>query len=128
MPVTSKRKFGDLGEKIALNFLKSKGYKILDTNFQNRSGRQLGEIDIIARDFKNNELVFAEVKTREYQKYKDSLPEENITYFKLKRLSKTANVYLRQKKLENSDYRFDAISIWLDYSSHRAKIKHIKNI
>lgn len=128
MPITPKRKFGDLGEKIATNFLKSKGYEILDKNFQNNFGRQIGEIDIVARDPKDNEIVFVEVKAREYKKYKDSLPEENITYFKLTKLSKIANVYLRQRKIENSDYRFDAISIWLDYLSRRAKIKHIKNI
>lgn len=128
MSITPKRKFGDLGEKIAVNFLKNKGYEILDTNFQNNWGRRLGEIDIAAKDLKNGETVFIEVKTREYQKYKNSLPEENITYSKLRRLAKIANLYLKQKKLGDCDFRFDAISIWLDYSSRRAKVKHIKNI
>ena len=73
---TLKRNFGDLGEKLAARYLRNKNYQILDTNFQNNSGRRLGEIDIIALE--KNELVFIEVKTREMKKYADTLPEENI--------------------------------------------------
>ena len=65
---------------------------------------------------------------REYEKFKDTLPEENITYPKLRRLAKIANAYLRQKRLENADYRFDAISVWLDETSRKAKIKHLKSL
>ncbi len=123
MPITQKRSFGDLGEKLAVRYLKDKGYRILDLNFQNATGRRLGEIDIIAQDQK--ELVFAEVKTREMKKYSDTLPEENITHIKLLRLEKIASTYIRLKKLEDMDYRFDALSVWLDPASKKAKIKHI---
>ncbi len=123
--VTNKRKFGDLGEKIAIKFLKNKKYKIVETNFKNKTGRMLGEIDIIAQDIQANELVFVEVKTREYNKFKDTLPEENITSMKLKKLVRVANFYLQNKKLTAAQYRFDAISVWLDLKSKKAKVKHI---
>jgi len=123
---TSKRSFGDLGEKLAANYLKKKGYKILDLNFQNTSGRRLGEIDIVALE--GDCLVFVEVKTREMGKYSDTLPEENITHWKLMRLEKIATAYLRLKKLEDSEYRFDALSVWLDPASKIAKIKHIESL
>ncbi len=124
--VTLKRNFGDLGEKLAVKYLTNKSYQILDTNFQNALGRRLGEIDIIARD--REELVFVEVKTREMKKYAETLPEENITPMKLRRMAKIAEAYIRLNHLDHLDYRFDAISVWLDYESKKAKIKHIKSL
>jgi len=116
---------GKFGEDAAVKYLKKMRYKILDRNFQNNSGRRIGEIDIIARDPQEKELVFVEVKTRQYPKFKDTNPEENITYIKMKRLTRIANVYLKSKHWEDSKYRFDAISVWLEPSSKKAKIKHI---
>lgn len=121
-----KRKFGDLGEKAAAKYLKNLGYKIITTNFENKTGRKIGEIDIIAQD--KNTLVFAEVKTRELKKYQNTLPEENITYRKLKNMEKAANLYLRQNKLFHLEYRFDAISVCLDLESKETKIKHISHL
>lgn len=123
-----KSQTGKTGEQVAANFLKNMGYEILGMNFKNDSGRRLGEIDIIALDSKQNEMVFVEVKTREYNRYQDTLPEENINYQKLRKLVKIATIYLRQNKLEDCAYRFDAISVWLDYGTRMAKIKHIPNI
>ncbi|KKP86331.1 MAG: hypothetical protein UR87_C0022G0011 [candidate division CPR3 bacterium GW2011_GWE2_35_7] len=39
-----RQKLGDLGEEIASNYLKKKGYKILERQYKS----QYGEIDIIA--------------------------------------------------------------------------------
>lgn len=125
---TDKKTIGATGEQVAANFLREKGYEILDMNFQNDSGRRLGEIDIVARDNHDNEIVFVEVKTRDYQKYGHTLPEENITHQKLRRLAKIAAAYLRKNHLDDCNYRFDAISIWLDYATRMAKIKHIKGL
>ena len=124
--ISKKRQFGNIGEKAAAKYLESKGYEIIGFNYQNSLGRRLGEIDIIAK-FKN-EIVFVEVKTREMQKYQNTLPEENITYAKLRKLSKIANLYLRQHCLERCDYRFNAISVWLDLDKKRARIKHIDHL
>ena len=119
---------GPMGEKSAAAYLESINYKILDLNFKNNTGRRLGEIDIIALDKKEKELVFIEVKTREYEKYKNTLPEENITYSKLKKLEKIAQVYLKIKNLEDCPYRFDAISVWLDPRDGKSEIKHILSL
>jgi putative endonuclease len=119
---------GQTGEQVVANFLRSKNYEILDMNFKNNSGRRLGEIDIVAKDSVQNEIVFIEVKTREYSKYKDTLPEENITHQKLRKLNKIATFYLRKHHLVDSSYRFDAVSVWLDYTTRIAKIKHIKSL
>lgn len=117
---------GQTGERVAADFLRSKGFEVLDMNFKNNSGRRLGEIDIIAK--KDGQLVFVEVKTRNFQNYSGTLPEENITRDKLRKLSKIAHAYLRQHALQDASYRFDAISVWLDIPSRTAKIKHIPSM
>ena len=122
------KNLGDLGEETAVRFLKNNGYKILDRNFQNNLGRRLGEVDIIAKELRNDEIVFVEVKTRDYEKYKNTLPEENITSTKLRKLNKIANIYLQIKNLGNVPYRFDAISVWVDIETKEVKIKHIPSL
>ena len=89
-----RKKIGNIGEKVATDYLKKKGYKILDTNFQNNSGSRLGELDIVALDKDKEELVFVEVKTRNLKKFGETLPEENITYSKIRKLSKIAQYYI----------------------------------
>jgi putative endonuclease len=126
MAATSKTNLGSLGEKAAAQYLKSQGYEILDLNFKNNLGRRLGEIDIVAKD--KDELVFVEVKTRDLIHYETTLPEENITYSKLRKLAKIASAYIRLKNLENLDYRFDAVSVWLDQKSGQSEIKHILSL
>lgn len=115
-----------MGEDLAVKYLQDKGYEILDRNFCNKSGRRMGEIDIIAQ--KAKEIVFVEVKTREMLKYDCTLPEENISRQKLHKLNKIAVFYVRQKNLWSQAYRFDAISVWLDVASKKAKIKHLESI
>lgn len=44
MAKTQKQKTGDLGEEIAVNYLKNKGYEVLERNYK----KKFGEIDIIA--------------------------------------------------------------------------------
>ena len=126
--ITSRRKFGDLGEKVAAKYLKNKGYEVLGVNYQNKFGKQLGEIDIIARDIDRKELVFVEVKTRDLETYAGTLPEENITAKKIHKLAKIANQYLYRYKLQDAPYRFDAVSVWLNYRTRQAKIKHIESL
>ena len=125
---TENRSLGSLGERIAANYLKNKDYSILAMNYFNPKGKRLGEIDIIAKDPKNGEIVFVEVKSRDYLRFKDAIPEENITHAKLVKLERIAQLYMRNKSLSDSDYRFDAISIWIDSASRRAKIKHLERL
>lgn len=107
---------GKKGEEIAVNFLKNKGYKILETNW--RLGRN--EIDIIAKDGKF--IVVAEVKTRQSNQFGE--PEIAVTREKQKALIRSANAYVRIKKLD-LEVRFDIISIIL--SKDVEQINHIED-
>tara|TARA_B100000475_G_C14936870_1_gene289901 strand:- start:233 stop:604 length:372 start_codon:yes stop_codon:yes gene_type:complete len=101
---------GEEGEKIAIQYLKSKGYIIHHKNWR----MSHLEIDIIAEH--NDELIFVEVKTRSSDRYGE--PEEAVGYKKEKDLIRLADVYLEQLYLEVSA-RFDIIAIILNDSEFR---------
>lgn len=90
-------------EEEAANYLKSKGYKILERNFRT----SFGEIDIIAKD--KDSLCFVEVKFRSFPyKYE---PIQAVDLEKRKRIIKVALYYLKLKKLDLVRARFDVLSI-----------------
>ena len=94
--------FGKEGEKLAADFLKRQGYKILRLNYKTK----LGEIDIIAQD--KDTLCFIEVKTRQSDKF--GLPQEAVSWRKQAKVSKTAIIYLKENKLLDKKARFDVVS------------------
>lgn len=108
------------GEELATNFLKSKGYKIIERNFR----KGYGEIDIIAT--KNKTLVFVEVKTKS-SNYMGT-PLEQIHYRKLQTLIKTAQFYKMLNPNLPDALRMDAISVLIDKDSDKINIEHIENI
>lgn len=114
----NKKEFGDAGEDIAADFLKQKGYKIIERNY--RYGH--GEIDIIAED--DNTLVFVEVKTRKNLEF--GYPELGITKSKQKQVRKIAEAYLYEKNIIDTDCRVDVIAI-LNSPNNKPQIEHIIN-
>ncbi len=110
---------GKQGELLAVEYLKNKGIKIIETNWHYS---RFGEIDIIAEDKKN--LVFIEVKTRSSLNF--GHPLEAINNRKMAQINSVAMAYINQ----NSDkkykgYRFDAIAVIL---SKNPEITHYKDI
>ena len=112
------KKIGHIGEELAKQYLKKKGFKILHTNWLLHN---VGEIDIIAEQ--QDSLVFIEVKTRTSLDY--GSPLEAINNKKIEQLKKTALLFLSQNKTPYENIRFDAISIIL---KPEIKIYHIQNI
>lgn len=117
---------GRKGEDEAVRFLRSAGFSVLERNYKNIRGRALGEIDIVARD--GDELVFVEVKARTVESDDDTLPEEAITPEKLRRLSRIAEAYVREKQKEDVPYRFDALSIRYFEDGRSPDIRHLRSI
>jgi len=108
-----------IGEDIATNYLKKKGYKIIERNFR----KGYGEIDIVATH--QNTLVFIEVKTRTTALYGGAI--EAISYSKLQKLIRTCEYYkVLHPKLPDA-MRIDAILIDLENNEPK-NIQHIENI
>jgi putative endonuclease len=119
---------GKTGETVAANYLIKNGYSILEMNFQNNRGYRMGEIDIVAKDRETEEIVFAEVKTRQSGRNYSDHAELAINRSKYRKLSKIIFNYLRRNNMMDNDYRLDAISIEMDIKTRRAKLKHLKYI
>ncbi|OGP10698.1 MAG: hypothetical protein A2048_01990 [Deltaproteobacteria bacterium GWA2_45_12] len=101
-------RLGEEGEKIAKNFLYSKGYQIIEQNY----GGKGGEVDLIA--IKGRELHFIEVKSR--RSTQAGSPEEAVHYHKRRLLSRQAVRYaMTHEEYENYEKLFSVVSIsWID--------------
>lgn len=130
---------GEKGEKIALKFLIDKGFQIIERNYT----KKIGEIDIIAQ--KGNVIHFIEVKTivsrlpagalakvggdntfLNDQKYN---PFENVTSFKLKKLSRTIEWYLAERHVSReTSWVIDAIAVIINEKERSAKIEVLWNV
>ncbi len=107
---------GKKGEEIAADYLKSKGYKILDTNW--RKGPL--ELDIVASI--GNQIVVAEVKTR-HSTFAGE-PETAVNRDKQRKLVRAANAYVQFRNI-SEEVRFDIISILI--SGENVTIHHIED-
>jgi putative endonuclease len=120
MPKKDNLTTGTLGEKIAYQYLTSRGYKIIEKNFHKR----YTEIDIVALD--GQTVVFVEVKTRRGNLYGSG--EEAITPWKLKTLKRSAQYYMLLHPRLSSSIRIDIVSINLSCENKVEKINLYKNI
>jgi putative endonuclease len=105
---------GQEGEKLAVDFLQRKGYKILWKNWRYKHK----EVDIIAID--KEELVIVEVKLRSTDYFGD--PSEAVTKKKQRFLIEAAEAYLETRE-DEPEVRFDIVSIISGNSDHT--IEHI---
>jgi len=123
--VSITRETGDLGEKIARNYLKRKGYKILTKNYiPGWLSFDKKEIDIVAE--KEDTLCFFEVKT--LTENRDFLPEDKIDFLKQRKIKKAAESYLLENKIPlDKKWQIDIISIKIDFKAKKAKVSHFKN-
>ncbi|MFH1854928.1 MAG: YraN family protein [bacterium] len=113
------RETGNLGEDLAVKFLKKNRYKILEQNKENH----LGEIDILARTpgILKNDIVIVEVKTKSTKSFGEGF--EMVNYFKKNKLLSLAREL--QKEYPSKTIRIDIISV--DLSGKKPEIKHFVN-
>ena len=114
-----RRDTGILGEKIASDFLKKRGYHILETNYRCPHG----EIDIVAKH--KDSLVFIEVRTKRSLKF--GSPEESITPTKKQRMIATALHYQQAHNNLPTLWRIDIVVIELDQKGKPSRIELIEN-
>ena len=89
---------GQIGEEMAQEEYRKKGFKIIAKNEYNKTGKRLGEIDFIAKN--KDTLVFVEVKTRASDKGRFGSAIESVDYFKQVKILKAVKLYL----LRNRNY------------------------
>lgn len=97
------RDIGDKGEEIAVAYLESKGYTILERNYF----FERAEVDIVAYD--ESAIVFVEVKMRKNTAFGE--PAEFVTEEKQELVYKAAEAWLYERKMDGSPVRFDVIAI-----------------
>lgn len=105
---------GEEGERIAVQYLNSKGYLIYHKNW--RLGKL--EVDIIAED--GYELVFIEVKSRSSLAY--GKPEDAVDEKKELAIVNAADIYTRDFNLEVA-VRFDIVTVL--FQDNKIKVNHL---
>jgi putative endonuclease len=113
------RATGQLGEKLAQDFLKGRGYQIVETNYRIPDG----EIDIIVS--KDGVLVFVEVRAKTSRTF--GTPEESVTSRKKQKLVKVAQDYVQRHDIQESSWRIDFIAVELDSHGNPLRIEQIEN-
>jgi len=97
-------KTGSIGEKLAVNFLINKGFRIFHTNW--RTGHK--ELDIVAG--KNGTIHFVEVRSRSRGSIVS--PEQTVNRSKQRMVMAAARIYMTRYQIR-AEARFDVIAIVL---------------
>ncbi len=109
---------GDAGERAARQLLTHSGLKFLTANYRSRHG----EVDLIFRDA--DCLVFVEVKSRSLGQW--TRPSTAVNAAKRRRLSLTAEAYLRELSSPRVKWRFDIVEV-LAEGGHVIELRHLVN-
>lgn len=112
-----KQRLGRKGEDRAEEYLKNKGFVILERHY--RYGHK--EIDIIGKD--GNTIVFIEVKAGRSKNF--GAPQWWVTSQKQKNLIEVAYDFIQKRNITDCDFRFDVVAI--DYQPKGEIVDHIKN-
>lgn len=108
---------GKTAEFIALQYLRLKGYHLVEHNYVTGKGTGAGEVDIIMRN--QDTLVFVEVKKRKTLE----TAAYAITPKQMQRIRRGAEAFLASHNEYNGfDIRFDAVLV-----ESMLKIRHIEN-
>jgi putative endonuclease len=116
--MSGSRSQGARFEDLACDYLRSKGYKILDRNVY----LMRKELDIVALD--GNTIVFVEVKGRRSGRF--GLPAEAVGPRKQRHLLQVASAYLETKSLRNRACRFDVIAVTM-CGGREPRLEHLEN-
>lgn len=108
-----------MGEKIAAEYLESKGYRIEERNFSTR----FGELDIVCWEGKI--LVFVEVKTKVGHDFGE--PEEMVNRNKLERVKRMGEMYLMERNID-CQCRVDVVAIVLKNDREVERLDHYQAV
>ncbi len=122
---------GKIGEDIASEWLKNRGFEIIERNYL----RKWGEIDIVARET-SGKMHFVEVKTVSYETRQDLdravshgtwRPEENVHRDKQSRMKRAVETWLIENGYE-WEWQIDILAIRLVPREKYATMKYLENV
>jgi len=105
---------GELGETLACEELRRRGYAILERRYRTR----FGEIDIVARH--GDVLVFVEVKARTGDAFGSGA--EGVTGWKQRQVAQMAADFLVRRRLHERPCRFDVVSVAIGEAGARVEV------
>ncbi len=114
----SSRAIGNEGERLAREFLKRRGYRIVESNWRCAAG----EADIVACNDENT-YVLVEVKTRLTLDTDEAVPELAVGRRKCDRYRRIALFYLAKHPAVQA-VRFDVIALNI-VGEHTARLRHL---
>ena len=114
----SRRRLGELGERLAAQHLLAKGYRIRERNYRRREG----EIDIIAEA--GDTLAFVEVRCLRGQA--KGTAAESLTPAKQRRLVGLAEAYGQERENLPPQRRIDVIAVDLALDGRLLSLQHIE--
>jgi putative endonuclease len=109
---------GRAGETLAARYLRNHGHKILYRNFRSPHG---GEVDLVCRDKRHNELVFVEVKTRSSEEF--GRPLDAVDRKKRRLILRGAMTWLKMLDMPDIVFRFDVVEVVMPGEV----VRHIEN-
>ena len=131
----SRKEVGALGEAIAAEYLRRRGFAIIDRNV----ARKTGELDLIARE--GDLLHMVEVKTVLADEFPASAeatagrpgelddydPSMNLHPWKLQKVARTAEWYCLENHWEG-EWQVDGCLVWLRRRDGKALVKYLPQI
>jgi len=124
----TRKDIGALGERVAAEYLRRKGFALVDKNM----ARKTGELDVIMK--KGDTLHFIEVKTVlcfEFPKAESTDdaydPADNLHLYKIRKVARTAEWYVMQYGWEG-EWQVDGALVWLRERDGLARVRYLPQI
>jgi len=115
---------GRRGENLAATYLEGLGLVVMERNYR----FERGEIDLVCFEpasphSPNGTIVFVEVKARSTDRF--GSPEEAVSATKRRHVTRVAEAFLYEHRLDGAPCRFDVVSVRL--GGQNPVIRHIKH-
>lgn len=114
--------FGKWGEDNAAEYLRKKGYIIMERDWT--FGRSKRDIDIICKTSDMTTVVFVEVKARANDDV--TSPEDAVDIRKMRHLMVAADEYVKSHDI-SEELRFDIVTIVGKRNGKQIKVNHIED-
>jgi len=118
--IRDRKWIGNYGERVATDWLRSQGCKVLARNFK---GPRRGEVDIVARDGKL--LLFIEVKTR--REDARIRPLDAVDKPKQALIERGANAWLKRLGTRDLPWRFDVIEVYVE-DGKKPRVNQVRDV